>query len=52
MVRLAGLGHTNREIATTLFLSERTVEEHVARAMRKLGVTSRRAFGSPTRTDT
>ncbi|GIG63011.1 LuxR family transcriptional regulator [Longispora fulva] len=46
VVRLAGLGHSNREIAATLFLSERTVEEHVAKAMRKLGVRSRREFGT------
>ncbi|MFJ8696787.1 ATP-binding protein [Streptomyces roseolilacinus] len=34
-------GRTNREIAQTMFLSRRTVEEHVANVLRKLGVTSR-----------
>ncbi|WP_280670048.1 MULTISPECIES: helix-turn-helix transcriptional regulator [unclassified Kitasatospora] len=38
---LAAGGLTNREIATTLYLSPRTVEQHVARAMRKLRVVSR-----------
>jgi DNA-binding CsgD family transcriptional regulator len=44
VVRLASNGLTNREIAETLFLSSRTVEAHVARALRKLGVHSRRAL--------
>ncbi|MFH8371143.1 ATP-binding protein [Streptomyces sp. NPDC018031] len=34
-------GRTNREIAQTMFLSRRTVEEHVANVLRKLGVASR-----------
>ncbi|MFD4370168.1 LuxR C-terminal-related transcriptional regulator [Streptomyces sp. NPDC058486] len=42
---LAGAGLTNRDIAATLHLSPRTVEQHVARAMRKLGVLSRRQLG-------
>ncbi|WP_053929741.1 helix-turn-helix transcriptional regulator [Streptomyces sp. NRRL S-4] len=42
VAELAGTGLTNREIAMTLHLSPRTVEQHVARAMRKLGTTSRR----------
>lgn len=41
VAELAGTGLTNRDIATTLHLSPRTVEQHVARAMRKLGTTSR-----------
>ncbi|SDO97169.1 regulatory protein, luxR family [Actinopolyspora xinjiangensis] len=41
VARLVGLGNTNREIASILFLSPRTVEQHVAKVMRKLGVTSR-----------
>ncbi|MEW2636229.1 helix-turn-helix transcriptional regulator [Streptomyces sp. NPDC048389] len=41
VAELAGTGLTNREIAATLHLSPRTVEQHVARAMRKLGTTSR-----------
>ena len=42
VVRLAAAGRSNREIAAELVLSLRTVEGHVARAMRKLGVRSRR----------
>jgi DNA-binding CsgD family transcriptional regulator len=42
VVRLVRNGLTNREIAEALFLSSRTVEAHVARALRKLGVGSRR----------
>lgn len=38
---LAASGRTNREIASKLFVSPRTVEDHVGRAMRKLGVASR-----------
>ncbi|MGQ4419160.1 response regulator transcription factor [Streptomyces sp. SAS_269] len=32
---------SNREIAATLHLSPRTVEQHVARALQKIGVRSR-----------
>ncbi|MCF6521653.1 LuxR C-terminal-related transcriptional regulator [Streptomyces sp. JJ36] len=41
---LAATGLTNREIAATLHLSPRTVEQHIARAMRKLGVNSRQVL--------
>ncbi|GAA2930786.1 LuxR C-terminal-related transcriptional regulator [Kitasatospora cinereorecta] len=41
VAELAGAGLTNRDIATTLHLSPRTVEQHVARAMRKLATPSR-----------
>ncbi|WP_097990601.1 helix-turn-helix transcriptional regulator [Streptomyces sp. f51] len=41
VAELAASGLTNREIATTLHLSPRTVEHHVARAVHKLGALSR-----------
>ncbi|MBT2526379.1 helix-turn-helix transcriptional regulator [Streptomyces sp. ISL-99] len=41
VVRLAATGATNREIATQLFLSPRTVGHHLYRAFPKLGVSSR-----------
>ncbi|SES41496.1 regulatory protein, luxR family [Actinokineospora terrae] len=41
VARLLAAGRTNREIAEVLFLSSRTVEQHAARVLRKLGVTSR-----------
>ncbi|MFF5204392.1 AAA family ATPase [Streptosporangium sp. NPDC000396] len=44
VIRLAADGLTNREIAESLFLSPRTVEVHVANALRKLGLSSRRQF--------
>jgi DNA-binding CsgD family transcriptional regulator len=39
--QLAAKGLTNREIAATLYISPRTVEQHIARAMRKTGALSR-----------
>ncbi|NUK24396.1 helix-turn-helix transcriptional regulator [Streptomyces lunaelactis] len=42
VAELAGAGLSNREIAATLHLSPRTVEQHVARALKKLSVASRR----------
>jgi DNA-binding CsgD family transcriptional regulator len=38
---LAADGHTNREIAQSLFLSPKTVEMHLSHAYRKLGIHSR-----------
>jgi DNA-binding CsgD family transcriptional regulator len=38
---LLALGHTNREVAETLFLSVRTVESHRARIQQKLGISGR-----------
>lgn len=41
VTRLLANGRTNREIAQAMFLSRRTVEEHVAKVLRKLGAKSR-----------
>jgi DNA-binding NarL/FixJ family response regulator len=41
VTRLIALGHTNAEIATMLFVSVRTVENHRASVHRKLGLRTR-----------
>ena len=41
VLRLIALGYSNKEIATRLSLSVKTVEVHKANAMRKLNITSR-----------
>ncbi|HET8591555.1 MAG TPA: helix-turn-helix transcriptional regulator, partial [Nakamurella sp.] len=43
---LAARGRTNRAIAETLFISAKTVEANLARAYRKLGITSRAELGA------
>ncbi|MFF1610284.1 helix-turn-helix transcriptional regulator [Amycolatopsis sp. NPDC058278] len=43
--RVALHGHSNRQIAQTLFITTKTVETHLARAYRKLAITSRRQLG-------
>jgi DNA-binding CsgD family transcriptional regulator len=42
---LAARGPTNREIAQALFVTEKTVEVHLSRAYRKLGIRSRWQLG-------
>jgi DNA-binding CsgD family transcriptional regulator len=42
---MAASGLSNREIAETLFLSTRTVENHLSRVYRKLDISSRSALG-------
>jgi DNA-binding CsgD family transcriptional regulator len=39
---LALHGNTNSQIAQALFITTKTVETHLARAYRKLGITGRR----------
>jgi DNA-binding CsgD family transcriptional regulator len=43
VLRLVAAGKRNRDIAGTLFLSERTIERHVSNILRKLDVPSRSA---------
>lgn len=45
VARLAARNLTNREIAEQLFLSPRTVEIHIGKALRKLGLPSRKVLG-------
>jgi len=42
VAELAAEGHTNREIAAAMFLSDKTVESHLTHIYRKVGVESRR----------
>jgi DNA-binding NarL/FixJ family response regulator len=42
---LAAEGLTNAQIAATLGLTVSTVEDHVSRGLRKLGLTSRHDLG-------
>ena len=41
VLRLLALGHTNQEIASTLYISVRTAETHRAHVMQKLRITTR-----------
>jgi DNA-binding CsgD family transcriptional regulator len=44
VAQLAALGHTNRQIASALFITISTVEQHLTRVYRKLGVSGRSAL--------
>ena len=43
MLDLIGAGHTNAEIARTLFISAKTVDHHVSAVLAKLGTPDRNA---------
>jgi DNA-binding CsgD family transcriptional regulator len=46
VARLAAEGRTNREVATALYISPKTVETNLARAYAKLGIRSRAELGA------
>jgi len=46
VAELAAAGITNREIARAVFMSEKTVEAHIGRVYRKLGIRSRAELGA------
>lgn len=46
VARMAAEGPTNREIAQSLFVTEKTVEAHLANAYRKLGIRGRGQLGA------
>jgi DNA-binding CsgD family transcriptional regulator len=46
VARLAATGLTNQQVAATLLVSPKTVEAHLARAYRKLGIHSRAELGA------
>ena len=45
VARLAASGMTNREIANSAFMSQKTVEANLSRIYRKLGIRSRAELG-------
>lgn len=51
VVELAATGRTNREIAEELYVTQRTVEMHLTKAFRKLGVARRADLPEAVRAD-
>lgn len=51
VARLVAMGSTNREIAGTLYISPRTVENHVASVLKKLELPSRKGIAQRFRQD-
>ena len=49
IAQLAAAGHTSKEIAENVNLSPRTVDSHLAKAFRKLGITRRAGLGDALR---
>jgi DNA-binding NarL/FixJ family response regulator len=46
VAELAAAGHTNRQVASALFISPTTVEANLSRAYSKLGIHSRAELGA------
>jgi DNA-binding NarL/FixJ family response regulator len=45
IAELVAAGNTNHDVASTLFISTKTVEVHLSRIYRKLGIRSRAELG-------
>ncbi|HET8523747.1 MAG TPA: LuxR C-terminal-related transcriptional regulator, partial [Thermomicrobiales bacterium] len=46
VIRLVAMGHSNQEIADTLFIGVTTVKSHIRNVLRKLGLNSRTAIAA------
>ena len=46
VAQLAAAGQTNRQIAQALFVTQRTVENHLTSTYAKLGISARAALGA------